>query len=41
LLVRDLGDVLNERICTEKDFVDTENMATVIAVIPNEEIEKF
>jgi hypothetical protein len=39
--VRDLGDVLNDRICSKKDFINTENMATVIAVIPNDDIEKF
>jgi V-type H+-transporting ATPase subunit C len=41
LLVRDLGDVLNEKICNKKDFVNTENMATVVAVIPQDDIDKF
>lgn len=41
MLVRDLGDVLNEKICNKKDFVNTENMATVVAVIPQDDIDKF
>lgn len=36
-----MGDILTPKIVKPKDFVNTANLATVIAVIPNDEEEKF
>ncbi|EAR92037.2 vacuolar ATP synthase subunit C (macronuclear) [Tetrahymena thermophila SB210] len=41
LLVKDLSDVFRKEYVKEKDFIYTENLTTVVAIVPNNVLEHF